>query len=158
MRIVLATVLALVAVAGCSQTGSEATARVASASTVALTITSAGTAAGKPHRFRVEVARSEAEQARGMMFRAKLAPDAGMVFPFDTPRVASFWMKDCPHPLDMIFIRADGSIARIVTAVPYSLKAETSGEPVSAVLEIAGGRAAELGINEDDTVVWTDKR
>lgn len=153
MRIVLAAVLVLAAVAGCSQVGGEATARAASASTVPLTIT----ASGKKHSFRVEVARTEAEQARGMMFRAKLAPDAGMVFPFDTPRVASFWMKDCPHPLDMVFIRADGSIARIVTAVPYSLKPETSGEPVVAVLEIAGGRAAELGINEDDTVMWTDK-
>lgn len=153
MRIVLAAVLALAAVAGCSQVGGEATARAASASTVPLTVA----ASGKNHSFRVEVARTEAEQARGMMFRAKLAPDAGMVFPFDTPRVASFWMKDCPHPLDMVFIRADGSIARIVTAVPYSLKPETSGEPVVAVLEIAGGRAAELGINEDDTVMWTDK-
>ena len=145
--------LALSAVAGCSQAGGGGTALAASVSTVPLTITASGT----KHRFRVEVARTEAEQARGMMFRAKLAPNAGMVFPFATPRVASFWMKDCPHPLDMIFIRSDGSIARIVTAVPYSLKSETSGEPVSAVLEIAGGRAAELGINEDDTVVWTDK-
>lgn len=153
MRIVMAAVLVLAAVAGCSQVGGEATARAASASTVPLMVT----ASGKKHSFRVEVARTEAEQARGMMFRAKLAPDAGMVFPFDTPRVASFWMKDCPHPLDMVFIRADGSIARIVTAVPYSLKPETSGEPVVAVLEIAGGRAAELGINEDDTVMWTDK-
>lgn len=153
MRMLLAAVLALAAVAGCSQVDGQATARAASASPVPLTIT----ASGKKHSFRVEVARTEAEQARGMMFRAKLAPDAGMVFPFDTPRVASFWMKDCPHPLDMVFIRADGSIARIVTAVPYSLKPETSGEPVVAVLEIAGGRAAELGINEDDTVVWTDK-
>lgn len=154
MRIVMAAALALVAVAGCSQAGSGSAARTASASTVPLTIK----ATDKQHNFRVEVARTEAEQARGMMFRPKLAPDAGMIFPFSSPRVASFWMKDCPHPLDMIFIRGDGTIARIATAVPFSLQPETSGEPVVAVLEIAGSRAAELGINEDDRVVWTDKR
>lgn len=153
-RSISAALLLLLAAAGCSRSGTEAVARPASASTVPLEIATAS----KRHRFRVDVARTEAEQARGMMFRPKLAPDAGMVFPFATPRVASFWMKDCPHPLDMIFIRADGSIARIVTAIPYSLKPETSGEPVTAVLEIAGGRAAELGINEDDVVSWTDKR
>lgn len=152
-KMISGALLLLLAVAGCSRSGTEAVARSASASTVPLQIASAS----KMHKFRVEVARTEAEQARGMMFRAKLAPDAGMVFPFATPRVASFWMKDCPHPLDMVFIRADGSIARIVTAAPYSLKPETSGEPVAAVLEIAGGRAEELGINEDDKVVWTDK-
>lgn len=154
MRIVMAAALVLGAVAGCSQAGGGGAARAASAKTVPLTIT----VAGKQHSFRVEVARTEAEQARGMMFRPKLAPNAGMIFPFPSPRVASFWMKDCPHPLDMIFIRGDGTIARITTAVPYSLQPETSGEPVAAVLEIAGGRAAELGINEDDKVVWTDKR
>ena len=152
-KMISGALLLLLAVAGCSRSGTEAVARSASASTVPLQIASAS----KMHKFRVEVARTEAEQARGMMFRAKLAPDAGMVFPFATPRVASFWMKDCPHPLDMVFIRADGSIARIVTAAPYSLKPETSGELVAAVLEIAGGRAEELGINEDDKVVWTDK-
>lgn len=151
---VLGLALLLGAASGCSTPGGEASARSASAARVPLTIRTSA----KTHLFRVEIARTETEQARGMMFRPRLAPDTGMVFPFATPRVASFWMKDCPHPLDMVFIRADGSIARIVTAVPYSLSPETSREPVAAVLEIAGGRAEELGINEDDTVVWTDKR
>ncbi len=142
------------AIAGCGNAGSEATARTASASTVPLTIS---TAASK-HVFRVEVARTETQQERGLMFRSHLAPDAGMIFPMDPPRMASFWMKNTIIPLDMIFIRADGSIARIAAqTVPYSLAPVSSGEPVAAVLEIAGGRAAELGINEDDKVVWTDK-
>ena len=114
------------------------------------------TAAGQTHAFKVEVARSESEQARGLMFRDKLAPDGGMIFPMNPPRPASFWMKNTVTPLDLIFIRPDGTIARIsAEAVPYSLEPIDSGEPVSAVLELAGGRAAELGISEGDKVRWT---
>jgi uncharacterized membrane protein (UPF0127 family) len=108
-------------------------------------------------KFRVEVARSEAEQARGLMFRESLPDDGGMIFPMTPPRNASFWMKNTVIPLDMIFIRADGSIARIAAqTVPYSLEPVDSGEPVAAVLELAGGKAAALGIAEDDVVSWDD--
>jgi uncharacterized protein len=111
------------------------------------------------HRFTVEVARTVAEQARGLMFREALAPDAGMIFPFPSPRPASFWMKNTLIPLDMIFVRADGTIARIAAnTVPGSLDPVGVSEPVAAVLEIAGGRAAELGIAEGDRVTWTDRR
>ncbi|UVO54215.1 DUF192 domain-containing protein [Sphingomonas sp. SUN039] len=155
MRIVLSSVLLVLAVTGCSGAGSDAAARTASASAASLTITTAA----KSHVFHIEVARTEAQQERGLMFRSHLAPDQGMIFPMDPPRMASFWMKNTVIPLDMIFIRADGTIARIAAeTVPYSLAPVSSGEPVAAVLEIAGGRAAELGINEDDKVVWTDKR
>ena len=110
----------------------------------------------RSHGFRVEVARSEEKQARGLMFRERLAPDAGMLFPFDPPRPASFWMKNTLIPLDMIFIRADGTIARIAAnTVPHSLEPVGVREPVVAVLEIAGGRAAELGIAEGDRAGWT---
>jgi uncharacterized membrane protein (UPF0127 family) len=78
-----------------------------------------------------------------------------MIFPMEPPRSASFWMKNTVIPLDMIFIRPDGSIARIAAeTVPYALDPVDSGEPVGAVLEIAGGRAAALGIAEDDVVTW----
>jgi uncharacterized protein len=64
-------------------------------------------------------------------------------------------MKNTVIPLDMIFIRTDGSIARIAAeTVPYSLTPVDSGEPVGAVLELAGGRAAQLGIAEGDHVIW----
>jgi len=89
------------------------------------------------------------------MFRATLAPDAGMIFPMSPPRYASFWMKNTVIPLDMIFIRADGRIARIAAeTTPFSLLPVDSGEPVAAVLELAGGRAAQLGLAEGDKVVW----
>jgi len=106
------------------------------------------------HRFIVEVARSPEEQQRGMMFRQSVAPDKGMIFPYDPPQPVAFWMKDTLIPLDIIFIRADRTIARITTAVPLSEDQVPSGEPVVAVLEIAGGRAAQLGIKPGDKVEW----
>jgi len=118
---------------------------------VSLTITSAG----HTHRFTVEVARTEEEQATGLMNRSVLAPDHGMIFPFEPPREASFWMKNTLIPLDMIFVRADGSIANIeANTVPLSLQPVYSAGPVAAVLEIAGGRSAELGVKAGDKVKW----
>jgi uncharacterized membrane protein (UPF0127 family) len=109
----------------------------------------------KLHRFTVEVARTGEEQATGLMNRQSLAPDRGMIFPYDPPQQAAFWMKNTLIPLDMIFIRADGSIARIAAnTVPLSLDPVPAGEPVAAVLEIAGGRSAELGIQSGDRVDW----
>jgi uncharacterized membrane protein (UPF0127 family) len=111
--------------------------------------------AGKVHRFTVEVAKTEEEQEQGLMYRQSLAPDRGMLFPFSPPRPASFWMKNTFIPLDMIFVRADGTIARIAdNTVPQSLDPVQVGEPVVAVLELAGGRAAELGIGDSDKVSW----
>ena len=109
----------------------------------------------RTHRFTVEVARTPEEQATGLMNRQSLAPDRGMLFPYEPPRSTSFWMKNTLIPLDMIFIRPDGTIARIAAnTVPLSLEPVPSLEPVAAVLEIAGGRAAELGILEGDRVSW----
>jgi hypothetical protein len=111
--------------------------------------------AGKVHRFSAEVARTPEEQATGLMYRESLAPGRAMLFPYSPPEVASFWMKNTLIPLDMIFIREDGTIARIAdNTIPQSLEPVSAGEPVVAVLEIAGGRSAELGITESDTVSW----
>ena len=119
---------------------------------VLLTVT---TTSGKTHRFTVEVARTEAQQQQGMMNRQSLASDRGMIFPYDPPVPASFWMKNTLIPLDMIFIRADGTVARIeANAAPLSLDPVMAGEPVGAVLELAGGRAAELGITPGAKVAW----
>ena len=114
---------------------------------------------GKTHSFTVEMARTSQQQAQGLMFRTELAPDAGMLFPFPSPKPASFWMKNTVISLDLLFVRADGSIESIAAnATPYSLDPISSGEPVSAVLELAAGRAAQLGIKPGDTVTWRDKR
>lgn len=112
------------------------------------------TAGGKTHSFTVEVAATDAQQERGLMFRTSLLPDAGMIFPMRPARFASFWMKNTLIPLDIIFVRTNGTIARIAAnARPFSLAPIDSGEPVAAVLEIAGGRAAALGLHEGDRVL-----
>ena len=145
--------VALTACSTQSQSETRATENVAPSGlqVVSLTIRSGA----RNHRFMVEVARTPEEQARGLMFRESLADDRGMIFPFDPPQNASFWMRNTLIPLDMIFIRADGTIARIAAnTVPHSLDPVPAGEPVVAVLEIRGGRAAELGIRAGDRVDW----
>lgn len=116
------------------------------------------TSAAKTQSFTVEVAGTTAEQAKGLMFRTELADNAGMIFPFPEPRVASFWMKNTVIPLDIIFVRANGTIESIAdNTIPYSITPVASGEPVAAVLELRGGLAAELGISAGDKVSWKAK-
>lgn len=107
------------------------------------------------HRFKVEVARTPEQQSTGMMFRRSLSGGRGMIFPYQPPQPVAFWMRNTLIPLDLIFIRADGTIARIATARALDESSVPSGEPVTAVLEIRGGRAAELGIKPGDRVEWS---
>ncbi|MBW8841153.1 MAG: DUF192 domain-containing protein [Sphingomonadales bacterium] len=134
-------------------------ASAAAAKTIALTVASSnGT-----HAFQVEVAKSAAEQEKGLMFRTDILDNGGMLFwPYPAgggaPKEASFWMKNTPSPLDIIFIRANGTIARIAeNAIPEDETPIPSGEPVAAVLELKGGRSSALGIAEGDKVTWTGK-
>lgn len=106
------------------------------------------------HKFKVELAVTPEEQQQGLMFRRSLGPNDGMLFTYQTAQDVAFWMKNTFIPLDMIFIRADGRIARIAQATPHSLQPVPSLEPVVAVLEIRSGRSAELGIREGDLVEW----
>lgn len=112
------------------------------------------------HVFAVEPAKTAAAQERGLMYRTDIADDGGMLFypyPPDggAPRAATFWMKNTPSPLDILFIRADGTIARIAEqSPPFSQVPIPSGEPVAAVLELRGGRALDLDISAGDTVRW----
>ena len=144
----------LAAIAACQPSASQGVAlerSVAGLEQVRLTIESRG----KRHAFIVEVAQTPEEQSTGLMNRQSLAPDRGMIFPHDPPRPASFWMKNTLIPLDLIFVRPDGTIGSIAAnTVPLSLEPVPSGEPVAAVLEIAGGRSAELGIGAGDKVSW----
>ena len=109
----------------------------------------------RSHSFIVEVAKTSAQQAKGMMFRTELADDRGMLFPFTEVRMGSFWMKNTVIPLDIIFIRSDGVIENIVeNTEPYSTIPVESTAPVAAVLELRGGLAAEMGIAAGDKVAW----
>jgi uncharacterized membrane protein (UPF0127 family) len=150
-----AAALALAAtIAGCSPADSAPGAPIglspAGLEQVPLTIRSAG----RTHRFTVEVARTAEQQAQGLMNRQSVPPDRGMIFPYDPPQNVAFWMHNTLIPLDIIYIRADGTIARIANAKPLDDTPLPSGEPIALVLEIAGGRAAELGISQGDKVEW----
>jgi hypothetical protein len=99
------------------------------------------------HSFQVEVMRTAPERARGLMFRRHLPQDRGMLFDFERTEPVSMWMQNTYIPLDMIFIRADGTIARIAeNTEPLSTRTIPSGEPVLSVLEVNAGTAARIGL------------
>jgi uncharacterized membrane protein (UPF0127 family) len=103
--------------------------------------------------FTVEMALTWEQQERGLMFRRTLAPNAGMLFDFERESNQAFWMKNTVISLDLIFIKANGTIARIApNCKPLSEDPIPSYEPVRAVLEIPAGRAAELGMKAGDKV------
>lgn len=107
-----------------------------------------------PHRFKVEVAETPAQMEQGLMFRTSLAPDAGMLFIYLQPIVATMWMKNTLIPLDMLFVDAQGRIVNIhQRAVPQSLDVISAAAPVRAVIELNGGTAARLGIAPGDRVL-----
>ncbi|MEL6915055.1 MAG: DUF192 domain-containing protein [Pseudomonadota bacterium] len=100
-------------------------------------------------RFRVDVADDDAERARGLMFVEDLAQAQGMLFVYDRPQPVAFWMENTLIPLDMIFIGADGTVTRIhENAVPLDRTSIFGGEAVQFVLEINGGLARRLGLEE----------
>ncbi|MEL6813486.1 MAG: DUF192 domain-containing protein [Cyanobacteria bacterium J06598_3] len=107
--------------------------------------------------FDLEVARTPQEQSLGLMFRSALPDNRGMLFPFETARRASFWMKDVPVALDMVFLR-NGEVIAIAPSVPPcpALPCPSYGpgnEIVDSVLELRSGRAAEIGLQAGDSIV-----
>lgn len=105
------------------------------------------------YEFKAEIADEAGEQAKGLMFREDLAADEGMLFDFGETRIVTMWMKNTPLSLDMLFIRADGTIARIAErTTPYSLDVIASGEPLPFVLELRGGVANLIGAKAGDRI------
>jgi uncharacterized membrane protein (UPF0127 family) len=101
--------------------------------------------------FTLEIAETEAQRAKGLMFRTELAPDAGMLFDYFREQQTAFWMQNTLIPLDMIFIAADGTVRTIhENARPMDTTAIPSEVPVRFVLEIAGGRSEEIGLKVGD--------
>jgi uncharacterized protein len=108
---------------------------------------------GRRTAVEVELARTPEEQARGLMFRERLAPMSGMLFVFPESRDHVFWMKDTLIALDMIFIDQEGAVVGLLErAEPLSLAPRTAGVPSRYVLEVAGGFAAEHGVRPGDRV------
>ena len=105
--------------------------------------------------FATELADTTDAQAQGMMFRTEMGDDEAMIFPSAAPGTRSFWMKNTPLPLDIIFIGPDGRITNIEAGVPYSLESVSSDGPAVAVFEIRGGLSEERGIAVGDRVEFT---
>lgn len=107
------------------------------------------------HSFAVEMATTEAEREKGLMFRKELPEGRGMLFDFHGEQEVGFWMQNTYIPLDMIFIQGDGRILRIEeNTKPFSTKVIPSNGPVRAVLEVIGGTAEKLGIAPGDRVAF----
>jgi uncharacterized membrane protein (UPF0127 family) len=105
------------------------------------------------HVFDVELAVTPDERSKGLMFRRELPPGRGMLFDFEGEGPVAMWMRNTYVSLDMIFIRADGRIARIAeNTKPLSEEIIPSGTPVKAVLELVAGTAKRLGIAPGDRV------
>jgi uncharacterized protein len=112
------------------------------------------TAQGQKHRFDIELAVTPAQQAQGLMFRQRMAPDAGMLFLYDRPQSVAMWMKNTLIPLDMLFIDTKGRITGIEErTVPFSTQTIESPGLASAVLELNAGTAERLGIRTGDRLV-----
>ncbi len=106
--------------------------------------------------FKIELALTPEQQAKGLMNRTELPEKNGMLFVFGNEAERYFWMKNTLIRLDMIFIRKDGTINSIKSnALPNDMTSVPSNGPVSAVLEINGGEAAKYGIKAGDVVHHT---
>jgi uncharacterized membrane protein (UPF0127 family) len=104
---------------------------------------------GDQARFRVELADEEAERAQGLMNRDELARGAGMLFVYPEPQQVAFWMKNTLIPLDMIFMDAGGTVQKVHhEAVPHDETPIYGGSGIQSVLEINGGLARRIGIEE----------
>ena len=110
------------------------------------------TASGR-HAFDVWIADDDASRERGLMHVTELAPDRGMIFLFERPQPAAFWMKDTPLALDLVFIGPDKTVLNVAhNATPHSLAPIASEGPVVAVLEVVAGTAKRLKIAPGDAV------
>ncbi|MER8426563.1 DUF192 domain-containing protein [Mesorhizobium sp. M1403] len=100
--------------------------------------------------FSVEIADTPAEREAGLMFRRHMADNHGMLFVFGAPQDVSFWMKNTPLRLDLIFVGQDGRIRAIKQGEPQSEAIISPDEPVRFVLELKAGTAAKKGIKDGD--------
>jgi len=150
VRTALAAVaLALIALAPAGLRAQGQPAASAAAGLESLVIVSGSTR----HAFQVEVMRTPDQRAKGLMFRNYMPADRGMLFDFGASEPVAMWMQNTYISLDMLFIRADGTIARIAERTePLSTRTIPSGEPVLSVLEINGGVSKQLGIKPGDKV------
>ena len=108
---------------------------------------------GRQISFQVEVADSPSKREMGLMYRTELADDRGMIFVFPSESQQSFWMKNTPRSLDMIFISRERKIVGIVErATPFSLEPRFVEGKSQFVFEINGGLSQRHGFKAGDSV------
>lgn len=111
------------------------------------------TRAGAVHRFKIEIVRTPEQMALGLMYRRRMAADAGMLFVHERTERVRMWMKNTYIPLDMLFVGADGRILGMKQrTVPRSLAIIVSKKPVLAVFEVNAGTVSRLGIGIGDRI------
>ena len=111
------------------------------------------TQSGALHVFTVEIADNQRSRAKGLMFRKEMASDVGMLFLFPQQKMLSFWMKDTPLPLDIIFVDRKGEVVHIARDTePFSLKPISSQLPALGALEVNAGTSVALSLNVGDVV------
>jgi len=104
-------------------------------------------------RFSAEIADTADRRRTGLMFREEMLPTHGMLFDFEDNGLVAMWMKNTPLSLDMVFVRPDGTIARIARkTTPFSTDVISSGEPVSHVLELNAGITLQIGLKIGDRI------
>ena len=110
------------------------------------------TASGE-HRFQIEVARTDEQRARGLMFRRFMPEDRGMLFDFKNEQPIMMWMRNTYIPLDMIFIARDGRVINVAeNTEPLSERTIASAAPAFAVLEVNAGVARKIGLKAGDRI------
>jgi uncharacterized membrane protein (UPF0127 family) len=100
----------------------------------------------------VEFANDPQSRALGLMYRREMCEDCGMLFKFDSVRIASIWMKNTYIPLDLAYINAFGKIVDIKQLTPHDLTSVPSSVPVLYALEMNQGWFESKGLSVGDTV------
>lgn len=154
-RVALAALFAFVPLAACNDPFVD---EAVAATPARLDIVTVRIEAGKTvHSYKAEVARTPEQQAQGLMYRKAMARNAGMIFLFPEPRMASFWMANTYLPLDIIFISPDGRVVNVGEGVPLTTTTVESTDWAGAVLELNRGEAARIGLKAGDKVSWATR-
>jgi len=102
--------------------------------------------------YTIEIARTDADRRQGLSDRPALPAGRGMIFVFADEAPRSFWMKNVPFGLDIIFLNARGTVVEVKTMLAYDLRQTVCAKPAKYAIEIPAGAATEAGVKIGDTI------